>query len=258
LEFISGTQQYTGYFRDISTQYAMVGIQLPMRQDKNRPRNILSVRFLNDQEGAYISRNRGYLGYGFHTRVFSDFYLGGGLEIGSMGYVVEGTPSTGNASRYVIDGTAGLSFYNEHLTTGFSINQVFNNDVQPLNEVTRLYRHMNLFAGYNLILTENAELYPSVMVRFPYEVAYNYNLDVGLKTVIVKKILLGTSYRYKNGISFDVGVTNFEVLNGFLTLCLAYNSPFVSSAINVNIFEIHINYKYLTKKGSAARLPSIP
>ncbi len=258
LEFIIGTQQYTGYFDDISTQYAMVGVQIPFDQPDNRPRNILSIRFSNDQEGVYISRNRAYLGYSFHTKVIDNFYLGGALEFGSMGYVVEGTPSTGNASKYVIDGSAGVSIYNENLTTGVSINQAFNNEVQPLDEVTRLYRHMNLFAAYNFIISEYFEICPGILFRYPYKTGYNYNLDIGLESVIMQRLVLGSSYRYKNGLSFNAGITNFEVFNGFLSFCLAYNSPISGSAINVNIFEFHINYKYFAKKGSAGRLPSLP
>jgi hypothetical protein len=255
---IIGTQQYTGYFKDISTQYAILGVKIPFNQTNDQPKNIISVRFLNDQEGAYISRNRAYLGYSFHTKVFGEFFLAGALEFGSMGYVVEGTPSTGNASEYVIDGSAGISVYNEYLTTGFSINQAFNNEVQPLDEVTRLYRHINAFAAYSFVFSENAEIQPKILVRYPYKSGYNFNLDIGLEALLVKKLLLGTSYRYKNGLSFNAGIANFDVFNGFLTFCLAYNSPVSGSLLNVNVFEFHINYKYFTKKGGAGRLPSLP
>lgn len=247
LEFIIGTQQYTGFFEDISTQYAILGIQIPFYQPKNYPRNILSIRFLNDQEGAYISRNRAYLGYSFHTKVFDNLFLGGAIELGSMGYVVEGTPSTGNASKYVLDSSAGISIYSENLTTGVSVNQAFNNEVQPLDEVSRLYRHVNVFASYNFIISQNADVYPKILFRYPYKSGYNYNLDIGLETILINKLLLGTSYRYKNGLSFNAGITNFEVLNGLLNFCLAYNTPLVGSVLNVNIFEIHISYRAFLK-----------
>ena len=244
LELIIGTQQYTGYFKDISTQYANLGVQIPFRQPGEVSRNILSIRVSNDQEGVYISRNRAYLGYGFHTRIFNNFFLGGALDFGFMGYVVEGTPSTGNASEYVMDGSAGISLYNEVLTTGFSINQAFNNNVQPLDEVTRLYRHINAFASYNFVISKNAWVCPKILFRYPYKTGYNYNLDVGVETVLVKKLLLGSSYRYKNGLSFSSGITNLEVFKGFLTFCLAYNSPVSGSLINVNVFEFHLDYKH--------------
>lgn len=258
LELNIGTQQYTGYFDDISTQFAMVGFQIPFNQPENRPRSILSVRFSNEQEGVYISRNRAYLGYSFHTRIFNEYFLGGGLEFGSMGYVVEGTPSTGNASKYVIDGAAGISLYSEILTFGLSINQAFNNNVQPLDEVTRLYRHMNAYASYNFVISRNAVVTPGVLFRYPYKTGYNYNLDIGLESVLMEKLLIGSSYRYKNGFSFNAGIVNLKVFNGFLSFNMAYNSPVAASSIKMDIFEFHINYKYFTKKGSASRLPSFP
>lgn len=258
LEINIGTQQYTGYFDDISTQYATLGLQVPFNQPENRPRSIISIRFSNEQEGVYISRNRAYLGYSFHTRIFDNYYMGGALEFGTMGYVVEGTPSTGNASKYVIDGSAGLSLYNETLTIGVSINQAFNNNVQPLDEVTRLYRHMNAFVAYDFVISEIAVVTPEVLFRYPYKTGYNYNLDTGLEALLIEKLLLGTSWRYKNGLSFNAGIANLRIFNGFLTFCLAYNSPVSASSIKVDIFEFHINYKYFTKKGSASRLPSLP
>lgn len=257
VDIFSGTQQYTGYFSDISTQYVRLGIQIPIENNTRRPRNILSLRFTNDQEGAYISRNRGYVGYSFHTRLFGDYNFGGAIEVGSMGYFVQGTPSTGNASKYIIDGSAGISVYNELLTTGISMNQAFNNQIQPLDEVTRLYRHMNVFVSNYFNVSEFLGVNPYALYRFPIKGRHKYNLDIGGHAILIDKLMVGGAFRYKKGASFSVGLTNFELLNGFLTLGLAYNSPFGRSSLNISIFEIHINYKYL-KKGSVTRLPSLP
>lgn len=256
LDVFMGTQQYTGHFKNVSTQFALAGIQIPFSEYSANSKNIITFRFTNDQEGYYISRNRGYAGYSFHTRIGGDYYLAGGIEIGTMGYAVQGTPSTGNASRYIVDGSSGVSVYNSHLTTGISLNQAFNNEIQPLDEVTRLYRHLNVFAGYHINISNNFELYPTLLFRFPYKSVYKYNLDASVNAVLNRILLLGTSYRYKNGLSFSAGVTNLNLFNGYLTICMAYNSPVGKSSLNISIIEIQLNYKHL-KKERVNRLPSL-
>ncbi|UCH13512.1 MAG: type IX secretion system membrane protein PorP/SprF, partial [Bacteroidales bacterium] len=146
LETALGSKNNIGNFSNISTYFAGVSFSILRSPGTGRPFNVVGLKADTDREGEYIARTRAYLMYAFHFKVFRDYYLSGGVDLGMLNMSVQGTPSTGDKSEYVPDANTGIWFYNDDFYFGFSVNQVFNGKLQPYQEVSVMRRHFNIVA----------------------------------------------------------------------------------------------------------------
>ena len=237
IEAILGSKNHIGNFSAISTNFA--GVFASIKKSSQRPFNVIGLRFDNDQEGKYISRFRAYVSYAFHFRVFGNYHLSGGVDLGGLNLSVKGTPSTGDKSEYVPDANSGIWFYNEDFKFGISINQIFNGRLQPYQEISVLHRHLNITAQKTFTISKIFSLKPSFLFRFPSYI--NYNADYSLEFGIVD-FLGGISIRHRMGGAFWLGITQIRIWNGNLEAVLNYNTPLRRSIVNVSSLEIVCRY----------------
>ena len=239
-EAVLGSRNHVGNFSNISTYFISAGYATGEPMKAQRPYSAFGFRADTDQEGKYISRTRAYAMYAFHFRIFEDYCLSGGIEMGFLNISVEGTPSTGNESEYVPDASSGIWFYGKGLQAGFSVNQILQSKLQPYVETSILRRHINATAIWRFEPSKWFSVTPSVMLRYPSYLKYNadYSVELGIADVVG-----GMSIKHRLGAAFWFGIAGINIAGGRLESVITYNTPLKKSIININTFEILCKYR---------------
>ena len=240
LETALGSKNNIGNFSNISTYFAGVSFSILRSSRTGKPFNVIGLKVDTDREGKYIARTRTYVMYAFHFKVFRDYYLSGGVDLGILNMSVQGTPSTGDKSEYVPDANTGIWFYNDNFHFGFSVNQVFNGKLQPYQEVSIMRRHINIVTMKRFEISRLVSISPSILVRYPSYL--NYNADYTVESRIYD-FLGGLSLRHKQGIAFWLGITEIKLAGGKLEAIILYNTPLKRSIININSLELVCRYE---------------
>jgi type IX secretion system PorP/SprF family membrane protein len=239
-ETVLGSKNNIGDFSNISTYFAGVSFSVLKSSKTGKPFNVAGLKVDTDREGKYIARTRAYVMYAFHFKIFRDYYLSGGVDLGILNMSVQGTPSTGDKSEYVPDANTGIWFYNEGFYFGFSVNQVFNGRLQPYQEVSIMRRHFNIIAMKRFEINRLVSISPSVILRYPSYLNYNADYSVECR---ISDFLGGFSIRHKQGIAFWLGITEIKLAGGGLEAVILYNTPLKKSLININSIELVCRYE---------------
>lgn len=240
LETTLGSKNNIGSFSNISTYFAGVSFSILRSPKTGKPFNVVGLKADTDREGEYIARTRAYVMYAFHFKIFRDYYLSGGVDLGMLNMSVQGTPSTGDKSEYVPDANTGIWLYNNDFYFGFSVNQVFNDKLQPYQEVSVMRRHFNIIAMKRLKISPLVTVSPSILVRYPSYLNYNADYSVECR---ISDFLGGLSIRHKQGIAFWLGITEIKLAGGRLEAIILYNTPLKKSLININSLELVCRYE---------------
>jgi type IX secretion system PorP/SprF family membrane protein len=239
-ETILGSKNNIGDFSNISTYFAGVSFSVLKSTKTGKPFNVAGLKVDTDREGRYIARTRAYVMYAFHFKIFRDYYLSGGVDLGILNMSVQGTPSTGDKSEYVPDANTGIWVYNKEFYFGFSVNQVFNGRLQPYQEVSIMRRHFNIIAMKRFEINRVVSISPSVILRYPSYLNYNADYSVECR---ISDFLGGFSIRHKQGIAFWLGITEIKLVGGGLEAVILYNTPLKKSLININSIELVCRYE---------------
>lgn len=239
LEVALGGQNHLGNFSSISTYFAGLSYSLRDETRNERPFSVIGLNIDTDQEGKYISRNRFYIVYAFHFRIFSNYFLSGGVDFGTLNLSVKGTPSVGGKSEFVPDANSGIWLYNHDFYMGISVNQIFNGHLQPYQEISRLRRHYNITFMRQFKINSLMTIKPSLLFRFPSYL--NYNADYSMECLFAG-FVGGISLRYKLGGAFWLGMKDISFFSGKMEAVICYNTPLKSSLLNVSSLEIICSY----------------
>jgi len=239
VELFAGNHSYISYLK---AQYTSCNANVRFSMSKHNPGlfSAAGIRFSGYNEGKYIAGNRVHAVYSFHAVLGARMSFAGGIDAGFFHSRVEGTPSTGYISRYAFDGSAGIIFYNRRFHAGFSVNQLANNFIKPLQEIIVLYRHINLTASYRLSTDGVIEFSPYTRVCYPFY--HGLRIDLGSNILFLNKYSMSFSYRFKEMASFGVGIRNINIANGFLNARITYNTPLRSEIIYMSTVEISVGY----------------
>lgn len=241
LEVALGAQNHMGNFSSVSTYFAGLSYSLKNEAGKEKPFNVIGLNADTDQEGKYISRNRFYIVYAFHFRIFGNYFFSGGIDFGTLNLSVKGTPSVGSKSEFVPDANSGVWLYSQNFYTGISVNQIFNGHLQPYQEISRLRRHYNITMMRQFRINNYLSLKTSFLIRFPSYL--NYNADYSVEC-LVAGFFGGVSLRHKLGGAFWLGIKDISVFSGKIEAVLCYNTPLKSSLLNVSSLEIICSYGF--------------
>jgi type IX secretion system PorP/SprF family membrane protein len=234
-ELFMGYQRPVTGFTGISTYYCMVSF-IPYRiKASARNKNLTGLRFLNDNEGAYINRMRFYGMYAFHTKFSNRISFSGGVDFGGMNFAVKATPTTEGASVFKADANAGIWLYNSRFHAGLSVNQLFNSVFQPIDERTVLPTHINLTGSYAVISNDKFELRPHLLLTFPYY--SRTSVQVGLHGLILNTLIASVSWNYDVNFSAMVGVNDLAVYKTRLHIIISYVTGTQQAALNINKLE---------------------
>ncbi|MBN2763496.1 MAG: type IX secretion system membrane protein PorP/SprF [Bacteroidales bacterium] len=244
LELQAGNHSYISY---LNAQYSCFNANMRFGMGRSNPGifSTVGLRFTGYNEGKYISGNRLYAVYSFHARLKNRCYFAGGIDLGFIHSRIEGTPSTGDLSEYVIDGNAGIIFYNDRFHAGLSVNQLANNFIKPLQEIIILYRHAVLSASNRFTISENFQVSPFTRLCYPY--FDKLRIELGTNVLFLKRYNVSVSYRFKEMGSVGIGIHHIKVGNGHINAGLTYNTPIRSNVIYTSTVEISLGY-FISKK----------
>ena len=244
VELQAGNHSYISY---LNAQYSCFNANMRFGMGKSNPGifSTIGLRFTGYNEGKYISGNRLYAVYSFHARLKDRLYFGGGIDLGLIHSRIEGTPSTGDLSEYVMDGNAGIIIYNQSFHAGISVNQLANNFIKPLQEIIILYRHLTFSASNRFIISDNFQISPFTRICYPY--FDDFRIDLGTRILFHKRYSISFSYRPEEMGSAGIGIQNIKVGNGHVNAGLTYNTPIRSKVIYTSTVEISLGY-FIRKK----------
>jgi len=245
IELQAGNHSYISY---LNAMYNCFNANVRFGMGRSNPGifSTIGLRFTGYNEGKYISGNRLYAIYSFHARLKDRLYFAGGIDLGFIHSRIEGTPSTGSLSEYVMDGNAGILFYSEKFHAGISVNQLANNFIKPLQEIIVLYRHVTFSASNRFTVSNNFQVSPFTRICYPY--FDDLRIDLGTRILFYKRYSASFSYRLEEMASFGIGIQNIIMGNGYVNAGLTYNTPIRSKVIYTSTVEISLGYFIRRKK----------
>ncbi len=201
------TRRNTGFWRNNQSYWAYGGFRINPK--KSSSFQSLGAQFYSDKEGIYLHRYRAYLLYAYHVALNNHWTLSSGLSLGMMTYQVGNNDYEGGTDN-TWDGSLGIMLYNKTFYGGFSISQLPENKVQPIEENTILSRYAQFTFGKEF---ELGEMY-SVKSGMNARVFGNPSkLDIFAKTGIIwnKTIGLYGIYRWNKQVSCMLGIEKLEI-----------------------------------------------
>lgn len=209
----------------------------------NAPFSTLGAFFYNDREGKYLNRTRFYFTYAWHGNITKNIKIAGGFHVGGMNYSVKGTPLSGDGSDFAVDGAIGFSVYSKWFYLGGSYNQIFNSDIQPLEEIALLNPFYDISGSFNFKPAEVLRIRGIYSLRIPIEEENNLT-DATLVMIYNEKVEVAMGMH-----NSDRLITSFALRNIFndsreLNICLTYGYPFKAVELNTNFLEIGIKYSF--------------
>lgn len=193
---------------------------------------------ISDRNGPF-ERMSAFANYAYHLQVNETSTLAFGIGAGysrreldadklttvSQNDATLTSFQTNNTATSYFDLKAGITYYSRNYFIGYSANQL--NRKKLYDEITgttgELNIHHNFSAGYVFDLSDNLELYPTVLVRFVDPAPASY--DAALRLRMDKKVWFGAGYRYKDAVSAQFGLTFANKLN------LGYSYAYSTSEI---------------------------
>lgn len=233
-------QFYTGAFGKINNLFFLGNLCLN-GQDSARNSNSIGVKFVNEQEGDYITRSKYYVSYSFRTRIVGDYWLGMGLNLGRAGYRFDGTNVSSLGSDSDWDGDVGMVFESATFHLAASANQLFNTVILPKDLAFRWTRFYTVYGDKQVRLTDNSYLYLYVQHQF-LPTATDLT-DLGLQLILAEHVLFGGNVYLDKKASFVAGLRNISFERHHFSLMASYNMPIGSSTgANIQSFELSLAY----------------
>jgi type IX secretion system PorP/SprF family membrane protein len=245
IEFELGRQGHGGIWKNVSTTYASGSFRIAPSTKKNNF-HVIGLTFLGDKEGVYLNRSRIYLNYGWHTHLTKRLSVGAAASMGFFSYLVSGSNANATGGAAAPDGSLGLWLYSQRCYLGVSASQLFNSEVTPLQETTRLPRHYNVTGGYSIRMSQWLAVVPKMVVRYTPD--YPLDIDVAVTSVVNNIVSGGINYRYDKGIVYMVGLERLRIKKGNFKVTFSYTMPAGRLLNNIQTYELALNYDYKRSK----------
>lgn len=209
--------------------------------EASAPHHGIGLQIISDRIGPF-NNTSGFATYAYHMAVSKRTNLSAGIGLGASRLSIDASklnfgssqpndPSVNTFSddgKTTLDMNAGLWLYSADYFVGLSANQLIPHkiDFNDLLNVKKgkLVPHFFATAGYRVLLSEDINLIPSVMVKslggIPLQV------DVNAKMQYRDLFWLGASYRAKYGMA---GMAGLNLLN---TITLSYSYDYSTTKIN--------------------------
>ncbi len=248
-ELSLGNQRMLGNLSKVSTYYLNANYRITRQRNRRKPFSTIGIILYNDREGKYLNRTRFYALYSWHGTIRNELKISGGLQIGGMNYSVKGTPLTGDGSDLKPDASVGIQLYNPLFHLGLSVNQVFNSEVQPLEEIALLAPFLNILGEFKLEASEWLLIKPTLSFHFPLtnnDARYSRNLyDVAILFRLQEKLTIATGIHNSDRIALTAGINNILSSSGILDVYLSYSFVYKQSTnLSTPLFELGVNYAF--------------
>jgi len=205
----------------------------------SEPHHGLGFSIMNDKTGLY-NRFSLNVSYAYHLGLTAKTNIAAGFAAGFQKIGRNGAKSTFNnndpfdpaqgnvADIYKIrpDLSAGIWIYSADYFVGLSAQQVIPQKVAFTDDTLgfKLVPHLFATAGYRILINEDVNAIPSVMVK--YVSPTDPQFDVNVKLQYQDLFWIGGSYRYKDGYAAMVG------LNVGNTFNVGYAYDFLQTPLN--------------------------
>ena len=207
----------------------------------------IGFTILNDKTGP-LSRIAAYGSYAYHVPVGVKTSLSFGLSLGVQEVNVDvnavnfgqanpidpAALGSGYLNKLEPDVNAGLWLSNKSYFLGLSAQQIVpvpinsSNGTTTSNGVTllkgKLIPHTFLTAGYKILVSDDINILPSVMIRYVQPLPIGF--DVNAKIQYQDLLWLGFSYRYNQGYAAMLGVNISSTIN------LGYSYDYTTTQLN--------------------------
>lgn len=241
-EFAIGSQQLLGNFSKVSSYYFNGNMRLPNNRGYRRtPFSVLGIYMYNDREGKYLNRSRFYATYAWHGNISRNLMMSGGFHIGGMNYSVKGTILSGSGSDTAPDGVIGFRVYNEAFHAGISYNQIFNTQIQPLEEVAKLPHFLNLTGGFSYYPHHSLVILPVYSIRIPLNgdrvladmsVVFSHRSNVRVVIGVHNNDRFIASVEFRELLEYEKG----------LNVAFTYSFPLSNTGISTNFVEVGASF----------------
>ena len=192
------------------------------------PHHGAGLQVINDRTGP-LNAFAAYLTYAYHLGLSATTSIAAGFGAGINSIALDASRlrfgqvtvdpavyGSGELQKLKPDLTAGLYLYSSDFFAGLSAQQILpqkidfsNNTVKK--EEGRMVPHLFATAGYRLLLTEDINLIPSVLVKYIQPVPVQF--DINAKIQYRDLLWVGGSYRKSDGVSGMVGLNISNTLN---------------------------------------------
>jgi hypothetical protein len=228
---------------DLRSLYLAGTVKLTKKDSLQR---YLGIQLINNKEGDLLGNSRYYLTYAHGIPLNDTWKLTTGFSAGLFNYYVKGNHVTGGINVLAPDGNLGFHLNNTTWDFGLSMNQIFNNEIQPYLHSIQLKRHLNALLSYTYSWRLNPTLnYVKFGTLFNYLLTDQgeYDLYSEVRLFDAMKITLGYHFGFAiySGVSWD----NFKIGKGQAAINLLYYYPVLAKVNNkIQTFEIGLAYHF--------------
>ena len=199
------------------------------------PHHGVGLSIINDKTGSY-NRFTSTLSYAYHIGLSPTTNLSAGFAAGISKVSIDRTmhdfngsgdpidPATGSAISGELfkikpDLSAGLYLYSRDYFIGLAVQQVIPQKLQFVDDAAfettgKLIPHVFLNAGYRLLLTDDINAIPSIMVKYINGTSKNsFQPEANVKFQYRDLLWVGGSYRFQDGYAAMLGLNISNTFN---------------------------------------------
>ena len=243
-DLTSANQFYSTQFSQIRNLFLLGSVSL-QRYDTLNIRQKVGIKFVSEVEGEYLSRTKFYISYLWSTRLSKGLRLNAASNLGRASYTYHATLITSSATSGNWDGDVGISLTGKTFALGFSVNQIFNSRIAPMNLQYIWKRFLSAYLEKQYIFSRH--LKSDVFFHGAFLEGVPSRFDVGLQFIVSDKLVLGANYYIHNSITFNTGLEQLKWHNQFFSLRFSYTYP-LSKQIKLNVQNYELGLHYFLKR----------
>jgi hypothetical protein len=236
-----GNRSLIGLFSGVNRLYVDGDVKIKHRSFSQYSKLGLLVIAYND--GAFISRTKGYLRYSWTTQISSRSSISAGLAIGIVKYTLLGSQAGGGGSSTAFDGNIGLWYIRSKLKIGISYQQFTRSELTPVNQTFQLIPYLNFNIIYASYISPYVLLTTHVFYR--YQSASVYDVEVAPIFLLNEMFETGVNFRYQRGVALIFGIKNINIGKGYIHFMGSFLLSTRKLSNNLdNAFELSASYAF--------------
>lgn len=236
--FQTGILQHTGAFKSIRTIYGLASFKIK----KNNLHNF-GLQFISNKEGEYISKNYFYGRYSIKIPLNTHYQLSLGTSFGFVNYAFSGSSPYSSGADTKADANLGLYLCNKKYNLGYSINQIMNSSLKPIEETFTLSPYSTINADYTYNLNYNVYLKANLIAHL-----YSFSTINNNWALIVNhynKVNWGAGFQSNRGLNYYFGIDKIPIQNDYLNFMFSYFTPVFDNPFNrFNLYELSVSYQF--------------
>jgi hypothetical protein len=236
-----GNRSLIGLFSGVNRLYVDGDVKIKHRSLNQYSR--LGVLIIAYNDGAFISRTKGYVRYSWTTQISSRSSISAGLAIGVVKYTLLGSQAGGGGSSTAFDGNAGLWYLRTKLKVGISYQQFTQSELTPVNQTFKLIPYLNFNIMYASYISPYVLLTTHVFYR--YQSASVYEIQVAPIFLFNDIFETGVNFRYQRGVALIVGIKKINIGKGYIHVMGSFLLSTRKLSNNLdNAFELSASYAF--------------